>query len=122
MEIGESGETELTSYCFLSSVTIDHSGVWLKRPHVEAAHQLGVGAQDADLLAAALRDDADRPRQLVLDRQAAVEERDHHFLEARGERHAQEDLRLTSACPGRREDTRRGSMPNRFSASRASSE
>ena len=63
------------------------------RPHVEAAHQLGVGAQDADLLAAAPRDDADRPRQLVLDRQAAVEERDDDFLEARGERDAQEDLR-----------------------------
>ncbi len=27
---GESGETELTSYCFLSSVTIDHSGFWPK--------------------------------------------------------------------------------------------
>ena len=39
-----------------------------------------------------LRDDADRPGQLVLDRQAAVEERDDDFLEARGERHAQEDL------------------------------
>ena len=28
--IETSGETELTSYCFFSSVTIDHSGFWLK--------------------------------------------------------------------------------------------
>ena len=68
--IGTSGETELTSYCFFSSVTIDHSGFWPKLPHVEPAHQLGVGRQDAELLAAAPRDDADRAGQLVLDRQA----------------------------------------------------
>ncbi len=56
------------------------------------AHQLGVGGQDADLLAPAARDDANRSRQLILDRQTAVEERNHHFLGARGEGDAQEDL------------------------------
>ena len=120
--IGASAETELTSYCFFSSVTIDHSGFWPNDPHVEAAHQLGVGVQDADLLPAAPRDDADRAGQLVLDRQAAVEERDDHLLEARGERDAQEDLGRRSAWPGRSVKTRWGSIPNRFSASRAASE
>ena len=43
-------------------------------------------------LRSAAGDDADRPDQLVLDRQAAVEERDDDLLGAAGEGDAQEDL------------------------------
>ena len=114
--IGVSGETELTSYCFLSSVTIDHSGVWLKLRISNPPIILASVVSDADFLAVALGHDADRARQLVFDRQATVEERDDHFLDARGEGDSQEDLgrRLLARSSLK---TRRGSMPNRFSAS-----
>ena len=68
-------------------------GALAHRPHVEAAHHPGVGVEDAHLLAGTPRDHADGPSQLVLDGQAAVEERHDDFLQPRGERHAQDDLR-----------------------------
>ena len=72
---------------------MDHSGLWLKRPHVHTAHQLGVRTQYSDLFATASGDDADRSGQLVFNRQPAVEEGYDHFLDTRGEGDTQEDVR-----------------------------
>ena len=63
------------------------------RLEVEAAEELCIGRDDTQLLALGLCHDAQGAGELVLDGQAAVEERDHELLGARGEDEAEEDVR-----------------------------
>ena len=60
--------------------------------HREAAEELGVGLEHAERLALLAGDGADRADQLVLDRNAAVDERDHDLVEAGAEGDAEEDF------------------------------
>ena len=90
--IGALGLTCTTSYCFFNSSISGSSGVGRNDLLIEAAEKLGIGRQNADPLPLLLADGADRPGQLVFDRDAAVDERNHDLVQARRAGQAQKDF------------------------------
>ena len=116
-----SGETELTSYCFLSSVTIDHSGVWLKVlmsiPPISLASVVRMPTF--------LRPLFDTTRIERVSSYSTGRPRSKNGITTSSTPDVNATPRKTSDCiclPCSSENTRRGSIPNRFSASRASVE
>ena len=70
----------------------------------EAAHHLGVGLHDAQLLPLVASHRRDRADQLIFDRHAQLERRQHDFLQAARKRHAHDEFFFFERAAGLRRD------------------
>ena len=90
--IGLAGLTCTTSYCFSNSSMIGQLPPAPGFIGFMRAEELGVGGKHAHPLPLFLAHGAQRADQFVFDGNAAVDERQDHFFQPAGHRHAQEDI------------------------------
>ena len=119
--IGASGATELTSYCFFSSVTIDHSLLWpidcMSNPPSSRASVFRMPTflrllRETTRIERVSSYSTGRPRS-----KKGMITSSRPEVKATPRKISDEACRASSVVR-----TRRGSIPNRFSASRASGE
>ena len=90
--IGLLGSTRTSSYCFASSLNDRPVRVGAHRLEVDSAVELGVGGEDAQLLALLLGDGANRPDQVVFHRRVLIDEHDRLLLQPALDRHVEIDV------------------------------